>query len=108
MVKKFWMLMLVLSILCIVPANAIQIESINQLNINHTTEKILKDSKTASYGNNTANKTNYKSDCHIKINPVVCTKGENVSLNATLFNRNDQGISGQQISFFDSNGISNR
>lgn len=96
--------MLVLSILCIVPANAIEIESLNQFNINNATENSLNDNKTVLNDDNIVNNTNYRSDCHIKINPVVCTKGENVSLNATLLDRNGQGVSGQQISFFDSNG----
>lgn len=91
MVKKFWVLMLVFSILSIGPANAVQIESLNLLNINGTisdknlenNDIVLDDNITTILTDNNTTKTN-----KTVINGTIDT--ENVDLNETKGNNTNE------------------
>ncbi len=65
-------------------------------------QTICSDVENPDYSSTNLNDT--KSNCHLVMDPIVGTHGENINLKATLLNQNDTGISRQQITFIDSNG----
>jgi hypothetical protein len=92
MVKKFWVLMLVFSILSIAPANAVQIESFNMSNINGTiSDKNLKNNDITSEKNITLI-LNYNNTTETNKTVINETKSNNTNgtdINGTDINGTD-------------------
>lgn len=65
-------------------------------------QNICSDTENSDYSSTNLNDT--KLSCHLVMDPVVGTQGENINLKATLLNQNDTGVEGQQITFIDPNG----
>ena len=77
MVKKFWVLMLVFSILSIAPAKSVQIESLNMSNINETiSDKNLEN-----------NDTTLDDDITAILNDTNTTKTNETVMNETIYNK---------------------
>ena len=116
MVKKFWILMLVLGVLSLGAASAVQTGSLNQFKINSPLEYGNLNNYQSALDNYTenSNKTTIntdselltkKFDSHIIMEPIVGTMGECVQINATLINnQNGKAIEKQQISFYGPDG----
>ena len=116
MVKKFWILMLVLGVLSLGAASAVQTGSLNQFKINSLLEYGNLNNYQSALDNYTenSNKTTIntdselltkKFDSHIIMESIVGTMGECVQINATLINnQNGKAIEKQQISFYGPDG----
>lgn len=116
MVKKLWILMLVMCVLTLGASNAIKIGSVDQFKINSPIEYGNLENYQSAFHNYTEyhNEKNIninselsikKLDNHIVMDPVVGTTGDNVQIKASLINNlSGKGVPRQKISFYGPDG----